>query len=118
MSTFGAPAVWFPSAVPSVRLTRRGRLARGVGVVLLLIAALLLAGARLNAEPVQADTGPTVPVVTMRVTVEQGDSLWAIARRIAPRTDPREAVVAIRELNGLASNLIQPGQVLLVPSSL
>jgi LysM repeat protein len=57
-------------------------------------------------------------VSTLSVVVEPGDSLWSIAERTAPSTDPREVVGRIRDLNGLRSNLIQPGEVLLVPSAL
>jgi LysM repeat protein len=57
------------------------------------------------------------PVATASVVVEQGDSLWGIAASIAPDRDPRDVIHEIRELNGLRGSLIQPGQVLLVPSS-
>jgi len=50
------------------------------------------------------------------VTVHEGDSLWAIAQRTAPGRDPRAVVDEIRELNGLSSSLIQPGQSLTVPA--
>ena len=65
-----------------------------------------------------SDTPSPRPVSTQSVVVEQGDSLWLIAGRTAPDSDPREVVTRIRELNGMRSNLIQPGQVLLVPSTL
>jgi LysM repeat protein len=65
-----------------------------------------------------ADQPAAQPVSTQTVVVEQGDSLWLIAGRTAPTADPREVVTRIRELNGMRSNLIQPGQVLLVPSGL
>ena len=58
-----------------------------------------------------------MPVTTLSVVVVQGDSLWRIAERVAPGTDPREVVEGIRTLNGMRSNLIRPGQVLLVPSA-
>ena len=135
MSSMGAVAVWGPiskgstgqvsgggprgaEAPPAeVRLTRRGRLARSAVVALLLVASSLLLMGRLVGEPVRADVSAGLaPVVTHSVVVEQGDSLWNIAQRLAPSQDPREVVHEIRQLNGLRSNLIQPGQVLLVPS--
>ena len=134
MSSMGAVGVWGPiskgsagqvsgvdraGAVMSpaeVRLTRRGRLARSVVVVLLLVASALLLMGRVVGAPARADGSVgQAPILTQSVVVEQGDSLWNIAQRLAPSQDPRAVIQEIRELNALRSNLIQPGQVLLVP---
>ena len=120
MSSYGAAVAWGPSIADgrlAVRLTRRGRLLRS-GILLLLVSLLvLLAIARVAGEPVLAGSeASVVPTTTVTVVIEQGDSLWEIARRVAPGADPRDVVHRIRELNGLRSNLIQPGQVLLVPA--
>ncbi len=50
----------------------------------------------------------------------RGAGRLPVAHRRAHRADadPREVVTRIRELNGMRSNLIHPGQVLLVPSTL
>lgn len=50
-----------------------------------------------------------------RVRVRPGDTLWDIAVRYMPHTDPRRAVNALMAANGLASPLLRPGTVLLVP---
>jgi nucleoid-associated protein YgaU len=120
MSTYGAAAVWVPigpASASEVRLTRRGRLARtgalAALVVLLGVSVVDVVG---GGRALAADASDARPVTTRTVVVEQGDSLWLIAGRAAPATDPREVVTRIRELNGMRSNLIQPGQVLLVPS--
>jgi nucleoid-associated protein YgaU len=122
MSTVGAAAVWAPGRPASahdVRLTRRGRLARSgalaVLVILLAISVLDVVG---GGRALASDDSAPRRVPTQTVVVEQGDSLWLIAGRTAPSADPREVVTRIRELNGMRSNLIQPGQVLLVPSTL
>lgn len=48
--------------------------------------------------------------------VAQGDTLWAIAAKFGPpRLDPRTYIYQIRQLNGLASANIHPGQVLRLP---
>ena len=101
----------------SLRLTRRGRLLR-FGVLVLLTVALAVVGlGRVAGQPARASVEPTIePVATARVVVQQGDSLWNIAQRQAPQRDPRDTIHEIRELNGLRSNLIQPGQVILVPT--
>ncbi len=49
------------------------------------------------------------------VTVEPGDSLWAIAVQRAPDADPRQTVDRIISRNGLRSPMIVPGQQLEVP---
>lgn len=133
MSTMGAVAIWGPmvpaataevpamaggAAQGSVRLTRRGRLVRSVLLGVLALALLVVGVARLTAAPARAGAEQTVPVSVAEVVVEQGDSLWVIAERVAPGRDPRDVIHELRELNGLSSNLLQPGQVLLVPSGL
>jgi len=120
MTTYGAVERWgtrleLPAAV--ARLTRRGRMVRAVVILALLLLAAVWAVGRLTAEPALAQkVAPSGVVPTLSVTVEEGDSLWAIARALAPQADPRGVVLDIRELNGLSSNTIQPGQVLLVPA--
>lgn len=135
MSSMGAVAVWGPISGGSVghspaatvsghgapgtevRLTRRGRLVRFLASMALLVLVGVLALGRVVGAPVRADaSADPAPLLTQSVVVEQGDSLWIIAQRLAPQRDPREVIHEVRELNGLRSNLIQPGQVLLVPS--
>jgi len=135
MSSMGAVAVWGPisggsvgqrpaAPVPGqgapgaeVRLTRRGRLVRFLATSAMVVLVGVLALGRLVGAPVRADaSADPAALLTQSVVVEQGDSLWIIAQRLAPQRDPREVIHEVRELNGLRSNLIQPGQVLLVPS--
>lgn len=47
--------------------------------------------------------------------VEQGDTLWNIAKAHMPNTDPRSVVFEIQQMNGLGNEFIQPGDVLKVP---
>lgn len=49
-----------------------------------------------------------------RYVVEAGDTLWEIASG-RYEGDLREAIWRIEERNGLASPLLQPGQVLVLP---
>ena len=49
------------------------------------------------------------------VVVQPGENLWQIARTIAPRNDPRETVMAIRDLNGLGESTVKAGQSIVVP---
>ena len=48
--------------------------------------------------------------------VRPGDTLWSIATRFAPSTDPRIVVDAIRSANGLDPAALVPGQQLSIPS--
>jgi len=94
-----------------LHLTPRGRLLVLAGLVLLLLAAFTV-GRTANS---QASDAPTVSPVLAEVTVEPGDTLWAVARRVAPDRDPRDVVAQIRRLNHLPSSVLQVGQELLLP---
>ena len=64
----------------------------------------------------QADAAPTPEVRTaeaVSVVVEPGDTLWGIARDLAPGADPRPLVAALSDLAG--DGPLQPGQLLRVP---
>lgn len=65
-----------------------------------------------------AVAGPAETAAQPAYTVAAGDTLWGIAQRSAPATDPRQTVGEIRELNALSSgHVLQPGEVLLMPVS-
>lgn len=93
----------------SLRLTRRGRLA-----VTLTVALLLAVVAVVGARAAWATTA-TQPPATQSVTVLPGQTLWEIAGA-STAGDPRDAVIEIRELNGLPDSQVFAGQVLLVPA--
>ncbi len=93
-----------------LRLTRRGRLC------LLLLAAVLVATA-FSAGRASAAAGgaePTRPP-TGSVVVQRGDTLWSVARGMAPSHDPRVTVERLRRLNHLPTAELRPGQRLLLP---
>lgn len=105
------PADCEGSAPPSLsggRLTGRGRVLVAMVWVLMIGAAVLLVVTRSPA----IDSGGA----TTTVRIEVGDTLWEVARDVAPQADPREVVDAIVELNGLGSGGdIRPGDVVQVP---
>jgi nucleoid-associated protein YgaU len=104
----GAPPVAARRSAP-LRLTRRGR------VVLVVLPALLaLSGALLAAGPGAAEAAPREAPRT--VVVGTGDTLWTIAERIAPTTDPRVTVAAIERANGLAGARVDAGATLVLPA--
>jgi nucleoid-associated protein YgaU len=94
-----------------VRLTRRGQ-----WVALMLLAAmaftvLSLIGPRSSAVPGNARLEPV-----QTIQVQPGQTLWDIARQVAPDQDPRAVVDAIVDLNALTDpGTLQVGQRLGVP---
>ena len=49
--------------------------------------------------------------------IRPGDTLWSIARRTSPSTDPRLLVGSIRNANDLDPAALVPGQQLVIPSA-
>jgi LysM repeat protein len=77
----------------------------------------IIAVALLLAIPGLAGGRPSHPVAAARVhyTVQAGDTLWAIAKRVAPARDPRAVVDQVARENHLQGPL-QAGQELLLPA--
>jgi LysM repeat protein len=50
-----------------------------------------------------------------QVVVQRGDTLWSIAERVSPDSDPREVSADLMALNGLGSPALEVGQQLRVP---
>lgn len=61
-----------------------------------------------------ADPAPAAGPGDRVITVQPGDTLWGIARRLAPGQDPRPLVSALTRANG--GTLLQVGQPLVVPA--
>jgi len=96
----------------SLRLTRRGR-----AVVTLAITIPVVLGAVVCTRTT-ADAGTTAVTqvrATGHVVVQPGESLWSVARAVAPQADPRETVLRLRDLNHLPSDSVEVGQSLVVP---
>jgi nucleoid-associated protein YgaU len=110
-----APTRPAPSARPAtrsarLRLTRRGRL------LLVVLPSVLAATCGLVAVagplvPAQAD-----PATSRSVVVGAGDTLWSIAERVAPNSDPRDVVARLEAANGLPDATIQAGARLVLPA--
>ena len=92
-----------------VRLTRRGRaLSRALAIVLVVAVFLLVA------PGLARGVGPDRPEPRVTYVVEPGDTLWSIARRVAPGEDPRPVVDRLIEANDVRGGL-QAGQELSIP---
>ena len=104
-----------PASITSpLRLTGRGA---AVLAALTAVAGGLLVWAAVASAPDaaasgSADTGTAATATT--ITVQPGDTLWALASRVAPGRDPRAEVAQLRRLNHLADPGVMPGQVLRV----
>lgn len=91
---------------PAPLLTRRGRMA-----VAVLSLGLMVIGFRIGAASAEERLIPTETVV-----VTSGDTLWSIAEaRLGGAGDVRDLVHEIRQINGLDTSELAPGDVLEVP---
>ncbi len=97
----------------AVQLTRRGR----VVILLVLVAAgfaLMLALTGLVGGAA-AGTGPARPA-THTIVVQPGQTLWSIARDVAPNADRRETIARIIQLNALPASGVSAGERIAVPT--
>jgi nucleoid-associated protein YgaU len=96
---------------PPLRLTARGqRVVAGLSIAIgLSLAAATVVHVELNRESGLQLAGSDTFVV------RSGDSLWSIARAVAPEEDPRAVIDAIVALNGLDSVDLLPGAELQLP---
>lgn len=99
---------------PRVVLDPRIRLRRAVASVVLLAVgmAVVVAALGLLADAVASSR---VPDTTGVVQVHGAESLWQVARRVAPSADPAAVAARIVELNHLNSPSVQAGQQLFSP---
>ena len=82
--------------------------ARALAIVLVVAAFLLVA------PDLARGDGPDRPPPRVPSVVAPGDTLWSIARRVAPGRDPRPVVDGLIEANDLRGGL-QAGQELSIP---
>ena len=109
--SLGRPAGTTPTPRP-LRITTRGRVVLGA-----LAAAPLVAGLVLASVLAPAAAGSEEGVASFEtVTVGAGESLWSIAERIAPASDPRDVIGEIERLNSLEDSAVLPGQTLAIPA--
>jgi hypothetical protein len=106
-----APRRLSPRRRTTLRLTPRGRL-----VVVVLFLLTLLAGGVLSGSGVSLATNQAGPAHAYRyVTVQPGQTLWGIAKEVAPQRDPRATIEDIRRLNALSDTGVQAGQQIALP---
>jgi Tfp pilus assembly protein FimV len=81
------------------------------------LAAVALGLSVLVSGPARAALGPDASPIGRRYVVRSGDTLWAIAQRQDPASDPRPVVDEIQRSNHLSNGSIVPGQRLWIPST-
>ena len=96
--------------VSRLRITRRGRV-----VLALLVASLGLTVGLLGFGGGAIATSNPGSDNFQYLTVQPGQSLWDLAKSIAPNSDPRDVIADISRLNGLQGSTIHPGEQLAVP---
>jgi LysM repeat protein len=107
----GVPAPRAGASGSHVRLTRRGQLVLVLLFAVVALTVLALVGPRSAAVPSDAKLEPV-----QTVQVQPGQTLWEIARQVAPEQDPRAVVDAIVDLNALTDpGTLQVGQRLGIP---
>jgi Tfp pilus assembly protein FimV len=77
---------------------------------------LVVAGSLVVVPGLARGDGPDRPEPRVTYVVEPGDTLWSIARRVAPGRDPRPVVDGLIEANDVRGGL-QAGQELSIPVS-
>jgi hypothetical protein len=99
-------------AVP-LRLTRRGRIVAAVMAAMLLavLSLVIVRSAEATSQPVLAHAAQS----PIQVTVQPGESLWAVAENADPNVDTRVAIQQIVELNALTGPVVFAGERLYVP---
>lgn len=94
------------------RLTTRGR---RVVVALIVLPIIITAFFAALSGTAAGASDVAVSDSSVYVTVGSGESLWQIAERIAPQSDPRDVIVEITNYNHLEGE-IQAGQRIAIPA--
>lgn len=87
---------------------------------LVLVGALAAAAASGVSRGLEARAGVGVdgvmPAASRTYVVRPGDTLWSIAERLRPGSDPRPIVDTIERLNDVSAGELVPGQSLRIPA--
>jgi nucleoid-associated protein YgaU len=67
-------------------------------------------------DAISSPSSSPMPVSRGTYLVRPGDTLWAIAERLAPGEDARPLVDAIVDANGLDGRSLEPGVTLVLPA--
>jgi nucleoid-associated protein YgaU len=104
-----APRAGVPTARPAAAVYRRRRLA-ALAVLIVLVGTVLLVALHVRGAGAALEGPPPAPAVYV---VQPGDTLWSIAKSVAPHADTRVVVGRLSKSAGGAS--LRPGQRLELP---
>jgi hypothetical protein len=99
-----------------MRLTRRGRVALVAVIAALAFLAIAVGQAAVGAFEATAGSGAPSSDAARTWVVQPGETLWAIAQRVAPGSDPRDTVARIVAMNDLSDSSVVAGQQIFVPA--
>ena len=101
-----------PADMERTYVRRRRTVAVVATALIAVLMSPLAAGAVRRGEP----SAPAAQQVPQQVAVvQQGDTLWSIARRVRPSDDPREVASEIAAVNGVQPGALTVGASLVVP---
>jgi LysM repeat protein len=101
---------------PSVRLNRRGRLARTLVVLSLAIVVASVAGGEAGANTSAGNSSQAATSARfITVTVAPGDTLWSLAGQLSDSGSTQALVADIIEINSLSSADVSTGQEIRIP---
>lgn len=101
-------------AATRLHITDRGR--RVLAALVALPVVIAVAFAVLSGGSALASLDAGVPSSFETINVMPGDTLWSIAGKVSPQSDPRDVIDGIISLNALPSSAIKPGQTLAIPT--
>jgi LysM repeat protein len=96
----------------AVHLTARGKIVVLVALVAVGVALMLALSGLVGGAAAGTPAQPT----THTIVVQPGQTLWSIARDVAPAADRRETIARIIQLNALPSSGVSAGERLVVPA--
>lgn len=87
-------------------------------IVILLLLMVTVGVLAFTIVQLSGDPSAAIPSTLTTISVQPGDTLGSIASQYAPHADASAVVERIRDLNGLKSAAVAPGQFLVVPAGL
>ena len=103
------------TAVRNSTISNAGR--RRVSLALAVMFVLLATSFAIISNQPATATDSQVSVSVQHATVASGESLWAVAERVAPNVDPRDWIDQVIDLNALHGSDVVAGQRLVVPQN-
>lgn len=104
-------AIQHTSPKATFRLSRRGKQVRTA-----ILLAIIITGA--NAFISNAQAANETPSSSFQyVTIHSGETLWQLAEKYSPNTDPRDFIQNVVSLNQLKTSVVTPGQKIALPNN-